>query len=402
MRYHINHKGEAGVCRATNGGCPFGGEADHFTSPEAARAHFEASQNASTASLSLKEMNAAAKVTDDHTLIEELISHGSDRTLGNLAKNPNLTVDEITAAINKSTNSATRASLFLINHGPHELVTPSDLEEILTRLPASEQRTNSPFYATSSKLNKLINNPSLTDAHYDRVSTSVRINDRIKNRFAVVLGEDNQISAQTTRDYMESSHWHAYPVNADRAVENGKLTETDLMEAPDKFLDHFSATGPSPIMTTKSVDILGRVAVKRGNERLSMWVARDSRTSPNILETMGRFDVQSEYVYKNPNTPRAARTAIAERHPNESYIRMGELRERIGDTEFESIKKPGAGKQLGRSYSESTVNFDMKKVREYNLTNDDIFYLAGARGFNAGASFNPESGVFSGRVDSSD
>lgn len=45
-QYHVNAKGEAGACSATKGKCPFGGEANHFTSAEAARAAYENDQEA--------------------------------------------------------------------------------------------------------------------------------------------------------------------------------------------------------------------------------------------------------------------------------------------------------------------------------------------------------------------
>lgn len=45
-KYHINAKGEAGACSAKKGGCPFGGEDEHFTTPEAARASYEKKQEA--------------------------------------------------------------------------------------------------------------------------------------------------------------------------------------------------------------------------------------------------------------------------------------------------------------------------------------------------------------------
>ena len=45
MKYHVNSNGEAGLCSATKGKCPFGSEADHFTAPDAARSAFEKTQN---------------------------------------------------------------------------------------------------------------------------------------------------------------------------------------------------------------------------------------------------------------------------------------------------------------------------------------------------------------------
>lgn len=44
MLYHVNDAGEAGVCKAKNGKCPFASEDEHFTSLEAARASYEESQ----------------------------------------------------------------------------------------------------------------------------------------------------------------------------------------------------------------------------------------------------------------------------------------------------------------------------------------------------------------------
>jgi len=44
-KYHINGNGEAWPCNATKGSCPFGGEADHFATPQEARAFYEASQS---------------------------------------------------------------------------------------------------------------------------------------------------------------------------------------------------------------------------------------------------------------------------------------------------------------------------------------------------------------------
>lgn len=45
-KFHLNDKGEAGQCRATQGGCPFGGEAQHYSSTEKARTAYEASMAA--------------------------------------------------------------------------------------------------------------------------------------------------------------------------------------------------------------------------------------------------------------------------------------------------------------------------------------------------------------------
>jgi hypothetical protein len=44
--YHINSKGNPGVCKATQGGCPFGEASDHFATAAEARNAFENSSSA--------------------------------------------------------------------------------------------------------------------------------------------------------------------------------------------------------------------------------------------------------------------------------------------------------------------------------------------------------------------
>jgi hypothetical protein len=45
-KFHINRKGEVGGCTAQTGGCPFGGESEHYSSPEAAQKAYENLQKA--------------------------------------------------------------------------------------------------------------------------------------------------------------------------------------------------------------------------------------------------------------------------------------------------------------------------------------------------------------------
>ncbi len=40
-KYHINAQGNTGICHAQEGGCPFGGESEHFSTEEDARKAFE-------------------------------------------------------------------------------------------------------------------------------------------------------------------------------------------------------------------------------------------------------------------------------------------------------------------------------------------------------------------------
>lgn len=47
-KYHVNNDGEPGLCRATIGDCPFGGEAQHYPDKQTAQKAFELSMASST------------------------------------------------------------------------------------------------------------------------------------------------------------------------------------------------------------------------------------------------------------------------------------------------------------------------------------------------------------------
>lgn len=46
-KFHVNNSGEAGQCRATLGGCPFGDDSHHYETPEIARKEYELSMESS-------------------------------------------------------------------------------------------------------------------------------------------------------------------------------------------------------------------------------------------------------------------------------------------------------------------------------------------------------------------
>lgn len=73
MKFHINEAGEPGLCSAKKR-CPFGGEDEHYTSPEAARKAYELQQSESLASHSKK----AQLTVSQQQLIDELVALHSD------------------------------------------------------------------------------------------------------------------------------------------------------------------------------------------------------------------------------------------------------------------------------------------------------------------------------------
>lgn len=83
-KFHVNDKGESGQCRAEKGGCPFGGEAQHYSSPEIARQAYELSMAG--------EQIATIKKTPSEkvTKAAEKLKDTLDERLGRKNVNPHL------------------------------------------------------------------------------------------------------------------------------------------------------------------------------------------------------------------------------------------------------------------------------------------------------------------------
>ena len=92
-KYHINGEGNPGLCKAQNGKCPFGGEANHYSSQENARKAFELSMASKANPLRKKQTSAEAIASAEGR--RKLKEFARIFTLVNLGKEP--TKDEVTA-----------------------------------------------------------------------------------------------------------------------------------------------------------------------------------------------------------------------------------------------------------------------------------------------------------------
>lgn len=401
-KYHVNPKtGNAGPCSAEIGNCPFGGEENHYTSREGAQVAYEMAQASNTLPDGLREMNSKAKYVKDPKEIDGLIASGSERTLGILSQNTNLTLEQQNAILDRATSAHVRASIFLSKKDDdYSKMRPEDAEDAFAR--RAKGRTYGYYY--EKKLFGFLYSKDLDDDIYDKLRNSDKIQDVAKSGLFGLLDGDNKISNDKVREELsKSAHWRLHPFNGNKALENGKLTKQDLLDAPDDFINgSFSATGPSPILSEKSIDTLAEVAVERGDERLATMVARDARTSSKALSLLS--DSAPEAVYLNPKTDAKTRQDIVDLHSNRPYIRMGELKKKMGEEDFGKIVKSSSSKSLNGSgtYSEKTIYYDLDLIKKHNLTRDDILYLSNSDSYNAGGSYDEATGTMKLRLDSGD
>lgn len=400
-KYHVNPKtGVPGECSAREGNCPFGDEEKHFTSEEAARAAYESTQSTFTApiqKIGLSEMNKLAKTTSDPQQILEFIENGSERTLANLAQNPHLTADLENAILDKTDNISTRATIFAKKlDEDYSRMTPEDTEELLYRVTKGVRTDFNGFYG---KEYDFLKRPDLDEATYDKLVSSKRLPHSAQRGLPGLLALNNSIPQHRTRQYFEENGWGRLP-DPNRAIANGKLTKRDLLEAPPHFIR--SLWSLPPYFTEKEIGLLADVVVQRKDDYIAGFIARDKRTS---LETLDQLkDFVPEEVYSNERTPAGVRSYIESKNAEKPFVRIARLKRRVPAAEFEKLIRKRETKSLNRygTYNETTIQFDPELVRKYELSNDDIFFLGNAAGYNAGGSYDPETSTLTMRIDSGD
>jgi hypothetical protein len=82
-KFHVNSKGEAGRCSAQSGGCPFGGESEHYSNPENAQKAYE----------NLQKSQVAPAITRTSVDPASLTHHSTTKTSTQIAEIPG---DEMT------------------------------------------------------------------------------------------------------------------------------------------------------------------------------------------------------------------------------------------------------------------------------------------------------------------
>lgn len=402
-KFHVNPAtGEAGECSAKNGNCPFGGEDSHYTSKEAARASYESSKSTFPAApkkvIGLQEMNALAKVTNDPEQIQQFIEVGSERTLANLAKNPNLTAAHENAILDKTSILATRIAVFEKKiDGDYSRMTPDEAEELLYRqLRVSKQIP----YGLYGKEYDFLAGPHLDGRTYDRLIASHRLPASVKSGLTRLLALNNRIPAHRLRAHLDNTGWKiSYGLHT-TALVNSKLTKRDLLDAPKEFLDSYAILPPN--FTQREVDMLADVAATREHDYLASFVARDSRVSNDALLDLRK--IAPEDVYANPNASKGLRAMIAQEHPNEPFVRVGKLKEKLGSADFDKLVASRSSRSLSSrgTYNETTIKFDKDLVAKYGLTKDDLLYIGQARRYNAGVSYDEETATLTMNLDTSD
>lgn len=404
MSVHTSRNGQIVECHAPPGKCPLGG--DHYDSVTEAEAALEekmsdsmfspgdsAREKVDPSKMKMSELNQAVKDTTDSAILDEGVSRGSNRTHKNLLKNDAVTSEQLKELRDKSEDSEVRKLALHHKNYAASNMTVDEFAEVATKQNVG--------YGGIKK--SVLDDDSVDDERleaYVNYSQKMRGSARVD---AALSNPNNKLSDQTVAKYAARG-WG----ETQAASSAGRLNADQVESLPDNSIywgnvDRESSPEALEGYTRWSVREHKPGAYWDKGEQIAHRVAANPNTSAESLEKLGNAGLASRDVYAHPNTSENVKKRLRENDPEVARTaRIMDLEKKHGNLREQLVVSSNVSRPYnGAPYSTTTIKLDKDKVKEYNLSREEVNDILGARGYNVRAGYNPESGTFVGEVDSS-
>lgn len=400
MSFHTSKRGEIVQCDADPGKCPLGGQ--HYETEADAEQALESRMSDSMfapgdsirsktdpSKMKLSELNQAVKDTEDSAILDEGIVRGSTRTHKNMLKNANLTGDQV-IRINAMSEDA-EVQKNALYHKSFPVGEMSDEEFAKAARKEYSETRRPPHHLESNDLND-DQLDAYVEASSGRFSGQADVTSALRN-------PNNNLSEQKVIEH-GSRGW----VNMNAALASGKYPASEIKNADDNAIYWGNVD-----RETNSENLKGYgewVEAKRDNhnsEYIGQRIARNPNAPKETMDSFGKKGIAPVEVYSNPNTSESVRKELRESNPEVARkARLMDLEREHGDIRKQIVTKSETTRPYsGAPYSTTNVQLDKKRVEELNLSREEVNDLMGSRGYNAGSSYDPVTGRFTGQVDSS-
>lgn len=397
VKYHVNDKGEPGVCNAVHK-CRFNAsEEEHYDTPQEARAGYEKKMveeivpegiNKST-KLSASKLNKVAKFTDDQEILLDAAQRGSSRVRASVLSNHN-SGGEVLRELYKTSTPNSEEAKAIVKHKnyPVEDLTTGQI------IPVMRQ-----YWAGGTERTKIAADDSINDEKSARISEFVKGD--IKVLSAMAFNENNQISKNQRTKMIDSNK----PLIAE-AVNRGFYSPENVSRLDDNTLRNQLYYNFENLKDQKVIDAYVDEAIDRSSD-VSNWekIRKNPQLSSrtiNKIVSSGAAGSSVEGFYYHKNTSPTTKAELQEAFPRLASI--GKAQRATGKDSIKDIKDDlivkSETKNIGTSYYADRIQLDKDKLSKYGLNKNDVEALFSG-GYNAGAVYNPETGEFTGKTDSS-
>lgn len=388
--WHWKKNGRPGVCQTTPELCPRGGP--HFPTYEQAYAKYQERMEAnggtfsSTSKLSKSEINGLAKTAEiSPELMESILEKGSNLTLRNLTKNPNVTEEALVLAYEKTDDADTATQISKHERFPKALLHGDAF------LTAVEHSDNSDFGSADGITDDHIRALLDCDKRSWQVVRSMAIANAVRN-------PNNKLSDEVRALAAEKSGGSALSA----AAESGKYPLGRIANLSAQQISWFRH-GASRAKNDAAIIEVARWSVGNNGSSESDAIASGADTPPEALRILGEGRQSIFYVVGNPNTPKDVVDSLSREYPEAaSLVKVKKLDKEFGSLESR-LTVGSEHRGNNRGWNEYTFTLDKKFIAEHDLSETDIKNAFGFYGgkFNGGFRYDETTGVITAAVDSS-
>lgn len=389
-KFHVNSAGEPGSCSAQIS-CPFGSSEEHFSTKDEARAFYEKNnaEKLVPQTMSKSELNRVVKDTKDAEVLLHGATNGTDRTRGNLIKNPNATAEALVAVRDNTEDDSLKLNAQLHNNFPPEKLDDSALQTVKKMLEEDVVQPNRQKGNTIA--HRIYSSDNLNDEEFDRVTEVLGEHARLKT---AVGNSDNKLTVDKIVSIAESE-----PEDKNNYLLEAAIKKNPKYPVADR-IEHLSPSTVSDLAGyVKDPDALRNIVkyppYKSTRMQTLYRLAMNPATPSDALEAIAKEDKSAatgKYLYKHPNTTRKLKNSLTDRSPElQSLARIDELRERSPEVmgNFESSIKPIPDVNV----SVHKFQFDPEVRKHTKLSDEDVETYAKNTIYPNGK-YDPETNIF--------
>lgn len=366
--------------------------------------------------LGIRELQREAKDTEDEALQDEIARRGNSAALKNLARNPKASTVALESAYIRTDDDSVRLEIAANPNSDTAIMHPRHVAHA-----AVVAHSGLPYGADKELAQRLrkraesiLDSESMDDVTVAELARLHAENNRSWGPSSPLVhramgNPRNLITEDAALEYAKSS-----PRAGGVALESGKISPQRIGELSASSARFEHVTDPAILRRaamlsasghwdTAQRDPYGEVdEFGREGREVAERILKNEHTPAEALDRfVGNERVDQSALYTHPNVSPEAKQILEETQPSvQSHLR---IKRAIGDSTqadlVHELRVSGGSTSTRTGYHSTHMQFDREKVAAAGLTGDDMNRLLG--GGNGFYNYNPDTGVFSGSMDSS-
>lgn len=372
-------------------------------------------------SIGLRDLQKAAKDTQNPDLQNEIAKRGNAAALKNLARNPKATTEALEAAYIRTDDDSVRQEIAANLNSDTRIMHPFHVAYAASenyRL-GREAKDRNERARYRERAEKIAAADSIDDA---TVGELKRLHDEEKKRFgfsnlrsdgplvdAAMANPNNLISEDAAIDYANTS-----PRAATIALESGRISGGRLRELSADSAHFENITNPKILARAAEISASGQWdsaerdpwgkedPVGRESRRIADGIIANPHTTSAALDQLvGSAQADPEKLYTHPKISERSKIKLeakSEAVRSRKRIQQAQSGRSLAELKAE-LKISGGSTSTQTGYHSTSIQLDKAKIEAYGLSKEDVERLMG--GEKHFYSYNPDTGRYSGSMDSS-